>query len=343
MIKSLFNYILLYNPFFIFEDNILDRLKQSILKFQNESFFLLIIGLLAAAFFSATFLINRAISLDGGHWYWSASLRFVFTVLFLSLGFIVFKGFNYFKNILKEYIENFRFWTISGTIGFGFFYSFLCYSADFSPAWVVATTWQMTILASLFVLAMFGKKLSKRVWFFTFVIFLGVTLVNLSHFDMNNLEALFLGFFPVLVAAFSYPIGNQMVWEEKKKREEKKENTKILKNAFIKVFLLTLGSFPFWIILYFITQPDAPSSGQYISVAMVSLLSGVIATSLFLYARNHADTTNKLILVDATQSGEVFFALFGEVLFLGAAFPNITGWMGLLLTLAGLYFLTKSK
>lgn len=129
--------------------------------------------------------------------------------------------------------------------------------------------------------------------------------------------------------------------EEKKGRE--KENTKILKNAFIKVFLLTLGSFPFWIILYFITQPDAPSSGQYISVAMVSLLSGVIATSLFLYARNHADTTNKLILVDATQSGEVFFALFGEVLFLGAAFPNITGWMGLLLTLAGLYFLTKSK
>lgn len=321
----------------------MDRLKKRIEKFQSEPIFLLVIGLLAAAFFSATFLINRAISLDGGHWYWSASLRFVFTVLFLSIGFVLFKGLNYYKMILNEYFQNFRFWTLSGTIGFGFFYSLICYAADFSPAWVVATTWQMTILASLFVLAMFGKKLSKKIWFFTFVIFMGVTLVNFSHIDMNNLEALFLGFFPVLIAAFSYPIGNQLVWEQKIKREEKNLDTKIFKNAFIKVFLLTLGSFPFWIILYFITNPGVPSSGQYISVALVSLLSGVIATSLFLYARNHANSTSKIILVDATQAGEVFFALFGEVLLLGAIFPNITGWAGLFITLFGLYFLTKSK
>jgi len=321
----------------------LDRLKNKIEKFQSEPIFLLFVGLLAAAFFSATFLINRAISLDGGHWYWSASLRFLFTIIFLSVGFIVFRGFNYFKMILNEYIQNIRFWSISGTIGFGFFYSFLCYAADFSPAWVVATTWQMTILASLFVLAMFGKKLSKRIWFFTFVIFLGVTLVNFSHIDTNNLEALFLGFFPVLIAAFSYPIGNQMVWEQKIKREEKKEDIKIFKNAFIKVYLLTLGSFPFWIILYFITDPGVPSSDQYVSVALVSLLSGVIATSLFLYVRNHANSTSKIILVDATQAGEVFFALFGEVLFLGALLPSLTGWIGLSITLIGLYFLTKAK
>jgi drug/metabolite transporter (DMT)-like permease len=333
----------LYNPFFIFEDNILARLKERILKLQNESFFLLIIGLLAAAFFSATFVVNRALSLEGGHWYWTASLRFFFTVLFLSLGFIFFRGFDYFKDILKEYFQNFKFWTIAGTIGFGFFYSFLCYAADFSPGWVVATTWQMTILASLFVLAMFGKKLAKKVWFFTFIIFFGVSLVNFSHIDTNNLEALFLGFFPVLVAAFSYPIGNQMVWEQKKKREEKNQDTKIFKNAFIKVYLLTLGSFPLWIILFFIINPGMPSSGQYINVAFVSLLSGVIATSIFLYARSHANSTSKIILVDAAQAGEVFFALFAEVLFLGAVFPNTTGWIGLFLTLGGLYFLTKSK
>jgi len=294
----------------------LDRLKNKIEKFQSEPIFLLFVGLLAAAFFSATFLINRAISLDGGHWYWSASLRFLFTIIFLSVGFIVFRGFNYFKMILNEYIQNIRFWSISGTIGFGFFYSFLCYAADFSPAWVVATTWQMTILASLFVLAMFGKKLSKRIWFFTFVIFLGVTLVNFSHIDTK---------------------------EQKIKREEKKEDIKIFKNAFIKVYLLTLGSFPFWIILYFITDPGVPSSDQYVSVALVSLLSGVIATSLFLYVRNHANSTSKIILVDATQAGEVFFALFGEVLFLGALLPSLTGWIGLSITLIGLYFLTKAK
>lgn len=318
-------------------------MNNKLIKYQNESIFLLIVGLLAALFFSATFLINRAISMDGGHWYYSASLRFMFTILFLSIGFIAFKGINYFSKILKEYFQNIVFWNITGTIGFGFFYSMICYAANFSPAWVVATTWQMTILASLFVLAFFGKKLSKKIWFFTFVIFVGVTLVNMSHFDMNNLDALFLGFFPVLVAAFSYPFGNQLVWERKSKKEAKGEDTSIFKNAFAKVYLLTLGSFPLWIILYFVTNPGVPETSQYINVAMVSILSGIIATTLFLYARNHANTTSKLILVDATQSGEVFFALIAEVILLGALLPNLTGWLGLVLTLVGLYFLTKAK
>jgi len=312
-------------------------------KYENSSSFLLIIGLLAALFFSATFLINRAISLDGGHWYWSATLRFVYTLLFLALGLGFFKGFSYLKDVIKEYYENFRFWTIAGTIGFGFFYSLICYAADFSPAWVVATTWQLTILASLFVLSFFGQKLSKRIWFFTFFIFIGITLVNLSHFDINNLEPLFLGFLPVLIAAFSYPLGNQLVWEEKKKRKEANKDISILGNAFVKVFLLTLGSFPLWIVLYFFTDATLPSQGQYLSVALIALLSGVIATSLFLYARSLANTPSRLMIVDSSQSGEVFFALLGEVIFLNAVFPNTIGVIGIAVTIAALVALSKSK
>ncbi|RXK12769.1 hypothetical protein CP965_09345 [Halarcobacter mediterraneus] len=93
--------------------------------YEKSPLYLLVIGLLAALFFSATFVINRAISLEGGHWYWTASLRFFYTVLFLALGFIFFKGFDYFKKILKDYINRFWFYTISGIIGFGFFYSIL--------------------------------------------------------------------------------------------------------------------------------------------------------------------------------------------------------------------------
>lgn len=78
----------------------MNRLK----KYEESSSFLLIIGLIAALFFSATFLINRAISLDGGHWYFSASLRFLYTVFFIALGFIILKGFSYFKEVIKEYI-----------------------------------------------------------------------------------------------------------------------------------------------------------------------------------------------------------------------------------------------
>ena len=78
-------------------------------------------------------------------------------------------------------------------------------------------------------------------------------------------------------------------------------------------------------------------------MALVSILSGIIATTLFLYARNHANTTSKLMLVDATQCGSVFFALFGEVLFLNGSFPNTIGWLGLFVTIFGLLLLTKSK
>lgn len=321
----------------------MDKIKFFMKKYEDNSSFLLAIGLLSALFFSATFLINRAISLDGGHWYFSASLRFIYTLLFLTLGFIFFKSFSYFKLVIREYIDNLRFWTISGTIGFGFFYSLICYAADFSPAWVVATTWQMTILASLFVLAFFGQKLSKRIWFFTFIIFVGITLVNLSHFDINNIEPLLLGSLPILIASFSYPIGNQLVWEEKKKREVSKKDISVINNAFVKVFLLTLGSLPLWIVLYFLTDATTPTQEQYLSVAMISILSGVIATSLFLYARSHANTPSKLVIVDASQSGEVFFALLGEVIFLNVIFPNSIGLIGIVITIIGLIILTKSK
>ncbi len=34
---------------------------------------------------------------------------------------------------------------VVGTIGFGMFYLFICFSADHSPGWIIAATWQLTI------------------------------------------------------------------------------------------------------------------------------------------------------------------------------------------------------
>lgn len=312
-------------------------------KYEHSPSFLLFIGLLSSLFFTVTFLINRSISLDGGHWFYSGGLRLVYAIAFFTFGFIVFKGISYFKLIIKEYLENFIFWTVAGSIGFGGFYSLLCYSASFSPAWIVATTWQITIISSLFVLTFFGKKLSKKIWFFTIFIFTGIILVNLSHFESSNLEALFLGSIPVFVASFCYPIGNQMVWEEKKKRKEKKEDLGVINNSFVKVFLLVLGSFPFWVILYFLSDPIAPNTSQYISVAIITIISGILATSLFLYARSQATTSSTLMIVDSTQSSQVFFALGGEMLFLNASLPNTLGLIGIAITIIGLIAITKSK
>lgn len=300
-------------------------------------------GLIAAMFFTATFLINRSISIDGGHWFWSASLRFIFTVLMMSVVIIVFKGFNFFIDVLKDYKKHFIFWNIAGTLGFGIFYAMICFAADFSPAWMVATTWQLTIIASLFVLAFYGKKLSKKIWFFTILIFIGVCLVNFSSFDINELKTVLIGFIAVLVAAFAYPIGNQMVWEEKSKRHKNLDfKIDVLENAFAKVFLMTLGSFPVWLSLFFILDIDfLPTNGQILSVSVISLLSGVVATSIFLYARSKADDSKKIMIVDATQSGEVVFALLGEMLFLNLAMPSFIAMLGVVITIIGLIVITK--
>ena len=298
---------------------------------------LMLLGLTAGMFFSATFIFNRAMSLEGGHWYWSAALRYAYMVSFLGVGISLFKGPAYFRKVLTEFCRHWPFWIMSGSIGFGGFYALICFAADHSPGWVVATTWQMTIIATLFVLMLFGKTFSKKIWLYSSVVFVGVFLVNISQAEAGSAATLLLGAAPVLIAAFLYPLGNQLVWEAKHGHKRLPcVDAKLLDNAFAKVFLLSLGSVPFWVLLFPCTDATIPSQGQLINVALVALFSGVIATSLFLSARNHADNASKLAAVDATQSSEVIFALAGEALFLQASLPNLMGLFGMLVACAGL-------
>lgn len=124
-----------------------------------------------------------------------------------------------------------------------------------------------------------------------------------------------------------------------RKRKRNNDNIDILNNAFAKVLLLCLGSTPLWFVLYLILDLKSPSSSQIINVAYISLFSGVIASSLFLYARSKANSAKKIVLVDATQAGEVFFSLSAEVLFLGAVLPSFSGFTGIFITFLGLLLL----
>lgn len=47
----------------------------------------ILLGLLSSAFFSATFIINRAMNVSGTSWAWTASFRFYLLFLFYSLSF----------------------------------------------------------------------------------------------------------------------------------------------------------------------------------------------------------------------------------------------------------------
>jgi drug/metabolite transporter (DMT)-like permease len=81
--------------------------------------------------------------------------------------------------------------------------------------------------------------------------------------------------------------------------------------------------------------------GQVLNSSLVALFSGVCATSIFLFARNLATTSNELAGVDATQASEVIFALIGGMLLLGGELPSPAALAGLVMIIVGLLFFVK--
>ena len=305
---------------------------------------LLILGAMAALFFSSTFVLNRAMSLDGGPWVWSASLRYAFMLPILIAWTLASGGVRGLRDTLALFAAHPLFWTLAGSVGFGVFYAGVTLASVFSPGWVVATTWQVTILCTPVVLALLGRRVPAKGLVFTALIFAGIVLVNLEQArgaaDVGSLW----GVAAVLVAAFAYPLGNQLVWEARHGGGGKKGllaripriDQPALDAGRAPTLLLTIGSIPFWIGLVAFTQPPPPATGQVVQTALVALFSGVVATTLFLRARSLAKSAYELAATDATQSLEVVFSLLGETLLLAGLWPGILGAAGITLAVAGL-------
>lgn len=387
---------------------------------------LILLGLLAGAFFSSTFILNELMSNAGGHWFWSASLRYVFMWLIISAVIILQHGFRRIEALASIFLQHWRFWCLTGSIGFGVFYTGICYAGDHVAGWVVAATFMFTVVTSLFVLLGFGQRFDKKFIIYAFLVFIGVVLVNVSEglrasalADIDSApmaEMLLYGALPALIAAFSYPIGNQLVWQvshnsrkhhphkDKAKTQQAKEankpnreqsyhenanqplvseafdlsavmsstsdnnatlktpssievipssplqnliariptiETSLLQNAFNKVWLMTLGSFPFWLVLGAFIQPEPPATTQLFNTLLVALLAGVAATSIFFYAREQAVTSSEVAGVDSTQASEVIFALIGGILLLDNAIPSAMGLVGIGLIILGLILFAK--
>ncbi|HCT73751.1 MULTISPECIES: multidrug resistance efflux transporter family protein [Psychrobacter] len=379
---------------------------------------LILLGLLAGAFFSSTFVLNEVMSAAGGHWFWSASLRYAFMWLILTAIIIMQHGFGRIKELMTVFWQHWGFWCITGSIGFGVFYTGICYAADHVAGWVVAATFMFTVVASLLVLLAFGQRFDKKFIAYALLVFVGVVLVNISEglhaaslLDADAVpmkDMLLYGALPALVAAFSYPIGNQLVWQvsyNTRKRSAETISTQksdvqtneiskqtpsliteaptlsadmshtvdmidtldinhptqtlptsflqnliariptikttLLQNAFNKVWLMTLGSLPFWLVLGLVVHPDLPDTKQVFNTLLVALLAGVAATTIFLYAREKAETSSEVAGVDATQASEVIFALIGGMLLLNNTLPSAMGLIGIGLIIIGLILFAK--
>lgn len=286
----------------------------------------ILLGVVASLFFATTFVLNRAMELSGGSWLYSASLRYLFMVPFLLVIVGMRRGL---QPLWEEMKANPWQWGGWSFVGFGLFYAPLCFAAIYSPGWLIAGTWQVTIIAGSLLIPLFGQKIPYKGLFMSLLILAGVGLMQLHEAASVGMKEVLLGIGSIVVAAFAYPLGNRKMMAMTKGRID----------AYQRVLGMTLASLPFWVLLAiigFVTE-GAPSSGQTLQSLLVALSSGIVATVLFFQATDLAKgNAQQLAVVEATQAGEVVFAVMLEMMILSAPLPGLWSNVGMLLVIFGM-------
>jgi len=284
-----------------------------------------LLGLAASLFFSLTFVLNRSMDLGGGFWAWSGILRYAFMAPLLAL----LVPWNGGWKVLWDEVRRapWRWWLWS-TVGFGCFYAPLCWAASFGEGWLVAGLWQITIVAGSLLFPAKGG-LSGKTLGFSGLILGGVILLQGGHALKVDLGSTAAVAALVLVGAVSYPLGNRKAMALSEGRLTTVQ----------RVTAMTLFSLPFWAVLAGLSvgQGHLPGSSQVVQSLVVAVSSGVIATLLFFRATDLVrGSPVKLGAVEATQAGEVVFSLVGEMVVLGAGWPDPWSLAGLVLVIAGM-------
>ncbi len=295
----------------------------------------LLLGLLASLFFSITFILNHAMQATGGHWIWTASLRFAFMLPMLFA--LLLKNGRY-RPVLKSIRENPLAWLLWSTVGFGFFYLPLCVAAAFGPSWMIASTWQITIVAGILLTPLFkrlenGRSVRNRIPLrqlaISGFIIIGVFLVQYTGASVDESQKALLAITLMLIAAFSYPLGNR------KLLAMVPEGIGTLE----RVFGMTLCSMPFWAVAMIagVAMDVYPTASQVNQTLLVALSSGVIATWLFFKATKKAKNDVKwLAVIESTQAGEVVFTLILGMAFFGDKAPSPKETIGLIIIIVGI-------
>ncbi|WP_090631797.1 DMT family transporter [Neobacillus massiliamazoniensis] len=299
----------------------------------------ILIGITAAFFFAFTFVLNASMELSGGSWIWSASLRYIFMAPFLLCIVLIRKNLRLLLNEMRKQPGT---WVLWGSVGFGLFYAPLCFASAYSPGWLIAGTWQLTIISGTLLAPLFFEtkytengplqmrgKIPLKSLIMSLIILLGIVLMQMEQAKHLALENLLLGVIPVLLASFAYPLGNRKMMDVCEGRLD----------AYQRVLGMTLASLPFWFLLslYGFYTVGLPSKGQSLQSLLVALCSGVIATVLFFKATDMVrGNMQKLASVEATQSMEVLFTLAGELLFLSIPIPSPLSWCGIFIVILGM-------
>ena len=214
------------------------------------------LGILGSFFFAFTFILNRSMNLSGGFWMWSAVLRYVYTLPILAV--ILWKN-HQMREILEEIRKRPGVWILWSTVGFGLFYAPLSLASTYGESWLIASTWQITIVAGVLLTPLSGKGIPFKNLAMSCLILSGIFLMQSAHFRENSTENLAAVLILIVIATFSYPLGNRMTMDGCPKHLTSMQ----------RIFGMTLCSMPFWAVC-------AVWAGTQSGEVVFTLLGGIL-------------------------------------------------------------------
>lgn len=291
------------------------------------------IALASAFFFTCTYVLNRAAAVEGGHWAWTASLRYLIT---LPLMLPVMRWQGGMAPVWRAIRAHPGPWLLWSGIGFVLFYLCLSFAASSGPSWLVAGTFQLTVIAGMLCAPFLYRDERARIpmpaLLTGLLVVAGVLLMQFGHggggLDRDGWIALVL----VAVSAFAYPLGNRGLLLHL-------EKAGVELNATQRVFGMTLASQPMWLAVAALawTGTGLPSMGQVWLAGGVALGAGVIATILFFQATGMVrNDPTALAAAEAMQAAEILFATLIGVLWLGEQWPQGRALGGAVLVVVGI-------
>lgn len=299
----------------------------------------ILLGILAALFFSLTFLLNEINLSDSGYWIWVATLRYLWMLPMIMLLGLVPQLKSDFRRVLTSMKEAPSYLFIWSNVCFVLFYVPLTWSAQFLPGWLVSSLWQLTIVFGVLTTPLMtvtdnsGYKYRLKIpgnkikWMVVILLGIGLTTVQTNGFSQVT-PMFWFAIVAIIIAAICYPLGNRQIG-----------NRYPTFNGLEKVFGMLIATYPTFIVLSIIGYLKAglPSQGTLVSTFSVALSSGVIATVLFFQATAMAARNMEtLATVEATQSFEVIFTVLLGLVFLGHTLPNHLQLTGLAIMLFGI-------
>ncbi|MEP6634740.1 MAG: multidrug resistance efflux transporter family protein [Luteimonas sp.] len=291
------------------------------------------VALLSALFFTCTYVFNRAAAVDGGYWAWTAALRYLITLPLLCLAMPWQGGIRPVWHAIARHPLPWLAWS---AVGFVLFYVCLTYAAASGPAWLVAGTFQLTVIAGMLCAPFLYDDERARIplpaLFAGAIVVAGVLLMQFGHGGGALDRAGWIALVCVAISAIAYPLGNRGLLLHL-------ERAGIELNATQRVFGMTLASQPLWwlVALQAASVSGAPTRGQIWLAGGVAIGAGIIATVLFFQAtgmvRRHPTA---LAAAEAMQASELLFATVLGVIWLGESWPHGRALLGAVLVVLGI-------